>query len=140
MPPAPAPPRLPEASSRTRAREMVAAELGLSDETPRRVVTTPSGGVLLDRNRAAHITDDHYNEHREQFANRLLPTLTDPDEVWLAQYDTGPRLHYIKAWDDRKFGFIVATEDPKHGRLLWTFLARERVGSRRVGQVVFRRE
>ena len=38
---------------------------------------------------------------RVQYANRILPTLTDPDEVWQVAFDDGTfRNRYIKLYDD----------------------------------------
>ena len=57
------------------ARRVVQAALGLSEETPRRFVETPVERVLLDLDRTAHITEK-FDDHRERFANHILPTLS----------------------------------------------------------------
>ena len=122
---APAPEGLPIAAARDEARSTVQAALGLSGETPRRFVETPAERVLLDLDRTAHITAK-FDQHRERFADRILPTLADPNEVWMTYYDDGTfRKRYLKVFESkgekRRGGLSVAVETPD-GQLLYNFI------------------
>ncbi len=125
LPGPPVPKMLPQASTPQQARRMVQAALGLSGETPRRFVETPVERVLLDLDRTAHITDK-FSDHRERFANRIIPTLAEPNEVWMAYFDDGTfRKRYLKVFKggggrDRG-GLSVVVETPD-GQLLYNFI------------------
>ncbi len=125
LPGPPVPKMLPQAANPQQARRMVQATLGLSGETPRRFVETPVERVLLDLDRTAHITDK-FSDHRERFANRIIPTLSDPNEVWMAYFDDGTfRKRYLKVFKggggrDRG-GLSVVVETPD-GQLLYNFI------------------
>ena len=134
LPKAPAPAMLPEAASPEQARGMVEEALGLSDSTPRRSVRTPVEEVLLDRGKVAHITEKR-RDRRERYANRILPTLTEPSEVWMTWYDNGEyRKRYLKLFEGAgkagKGGFAVVEETPGGG-LLYTFIPKPRAGLNR---------
>ena len=142
LPPAPAPPLLGEASTPAEARAIKDAALGLSEATPRRFVQTPTGQVLLQRERTDYIVDRPASS-REQFANRIIPTLETPNEVWMTYYDTGEfRQHFIKIFDDDRNGFSVVTET-KDGGLLYNFFPTSRendLNNRRVGVLFYPQE
>ena len=75
---------------------------------------------------------------RERFANRILPTLQDPDEVWMTYYDNGQiHMRYLKAWAGRSGGLAVA-EDTREGLVLWNFIPTRAkyLNSQRVGWLV----
>ena len=108
--------------------------LGLTDDVPRRMVQTPVEDVLLSRVRVAHITYK-FNDHRERFANRVLPTLQEPSEVWMTYYDNGEyRKRYIKVFEGETGGLAVVSEDPG-GAILFNFIPKEpkSFNSQRVG-------
>ena len=70
------PQELSPAATREQAKRTVQNALGLSKDRPRRKVQTPVEEVLLDRDKIAHVTAK-FGQHRERFANRILPTLTE---------------------------------------------------------------
>ena len=139
LPGPPVPKMLPEAATPQQARRTVQAALGLSKENPRRFIKTPVEQVLLDLDKTAHITTK-FGEHRERFANRIIPTLAEPNEVWMAYFDDGTfRKRYLKVFAresrKRQGGLSVVTETPG-GQLLYNFIPidpgginRNRVGS-----------
>ena len=130
LPKATSPAMLPEAASPEQARGMVEEALGLSDLTPRRTVRTPVDDVLLDRGKVAHITEK-YRDHRERYANRILPTLTEPSEVWMTWYDNGMfRKRYVKVFEGDAGGLAVAEEAPG-GAVLFQFIPMGRRGINR---------
>ncbi len=111
-----------------------------------RRVATPDGvdDVVIHDDMLPHIAD-HEDKARVRFANRLLPTLEDPDEVWLAGYknDRGDyefRRHFIRGWDDKKATFTVVAEGAD-GWLFYTFfpLRNRSINSKRIGELLYYR-
>ena len=134
LPTALPPPELPRAGTPQQARRTVQAALGLSEETPRRFVETPVEKVLLDLDRTTHITAK-FSDHRERYANRILPTLAEPNEVWMAYFDDGTfRKRYLKvfAGEGRKWrgGLSVVVETPD-GQLFYNFIPTDPQGINR---------
>ena len=117
----PAPPELSRAATPQQARRIVETALGLSVKTPRRTVKTPAEDVLLEGEKTAHLTAKS-EEHRERYANRILPTLAEPNEVWMTYYDNGEyRKRYLKVFKGNRGGLSVVTETPD-GQLLYNFI------------------
>ena len=148
MPHAEAPPPLPRAKDRAGAVEAVEAALGLADR-PRRRTPTPVGDALLDRSMVVHITAkyDTEGDSRYRYANRLVPTLTDPDEVWLTLYDNGEyRRRYLKLYRDPRNNnrnSMVVVEETSGVRLLYNHLptANDRyIDRQRVGELEWSRD
>ena len=132
---------LPAAKTRDQARTALDTALGLSANNPRRFLKTPVDEVLIDRERIAHVVEKE-KDARERYANYILPTLTEPNEVWLTAYANGGKIEYrkryIKAFKGNKKnrGGLAVTVVSPDGSLLWNFipadaksLDRNRVGS-----------
>ena len=116
-----APEPLPRASDRDGAIALVNDALGFTGRTNWRKVQTPVGQVQLRRGLTPHIVAK-LDEHRERYANRILPTLEAPDEVWMTWFDNGEyRLRYLKRWAERSGAVTVVTES-KDGSLLYNFV------------------
>ena len=103
---------------------------------------TPLGPVVIRGNNFKHVVENR-RQKREQYANRIPETLDDPDEIWRALYlnDDGRtewRRHYIRAYDDKKAGFVVATETPD-GAVFFNFIPRKSINARRVGILLYTR-
>ena len=103
---------------------------------------TPLGPVAIRGNNFRHVVQDRKNQ-RERYANRIPKTLDDPDESWRALYvsDDGRtewRRHYIRAYDDKKAGFVVATETPD-GAVFFNFIPRKNINARRTGVLLYTR-
>ena len=116
---------LPRADTPAQARRAVEEALGLSDSPLGRIVKTPVEDVLLDREKVGHVTAK-LEHHRERFANRIIPTLTEPNEVWMTLYDNGEyRKRYIKVFEGGgrkgRDGLSIVTETPGGG-LLYNFV------------------
>ena len=121
LPAAPAPSALPSAGSRAEAIAQVNSALGLTGETNWRKLETPVDDVVLRRSHTPHMVEKR-DHRRERYANRILPTLEAPDEVWMTWYDNGQfRKRYLKVWDDNRGALSVVTET-KDGSLLWNFI------------------
>ena len=100
-----------------------------------------------------HSTDPPTKGNRERYANTILPTLTDPLEVWLAETErltpTGEkqpifRRRFIALFGDNKDKQgLVVVEEGKDESLLWTFVPMSRPSSldkRRSGFLLYRKE
>ena len=158
LPPRAEPPRLPPARDAAAVKAQIhravadAAGAGQPlvsitrpDGTARVVfgrVRTPTGDdVMLTEDFIDHVAKGE----REQFANLILPTLRDPDEIWMTSTERAGRVVYrrqfIAAYEGRA-GFVVAQEDP-YGWLAWTFYPIKdhgAVNKRRKGSLLYRRE
>jgi len=106
---------------------------------------TPLGPVVIRGNNFRHVVQDRKNQ-REKLANRIPETLDDPDEIWRALYlnDDGRvewRRHYIRAYDDKKAGFVIATETPD-GAVFFNFIPQGggSINKRRVGVLLYTRD
>ena len=145
LPGAPEPKELSVAATPQQARRTVQAALGLSGETPRRFVETPVERVLLDLDRTAHITDK-FSDHRERFANRIIPTLSDPNEVWMAYFDDGTfRKRYLKVFKGgggRDLGGLSVVVETPDGQLFYNFIPIDPggVNRNRVGALLYRKQ
>ena len=85
------------------------------------LASTPAGDVLLTERFLAHVVE---KQHREEFANFILPTLRDPAEIWLQADERHGRILYRPIYVGAFEGVdavAVVQEDPKHGALSWTF-------------------
>ena len=104
------------------------------------LASTPAGDVLLTEQFLTHIVE---KQHREEFANFILPTLQDPVEIWLqASERNGQILYqpvYIGAFDAVDAAAVVQ-EDAKHGRLSWTFYPSREINTRRRGYLLHYRD
>ena len=129
----PVPPRLPKADSQAQALAQVIAALGIPKKGRRQVVT-PDGldDVIIRKDKLPHIVEEGKG-NRERYANHILPTLTDPLEVWLAETErltpTGEkqrifRRRFIALFGDNNKGKqgLALVEERKDGSLLWTFV------------------
>ena len=114
------------------------AALGLIGRQWRRV-DTPAGRVQLRRDLTPHIVEKR-GDARERYANRLLKTLTEPNEVWWTYYENGQfRRLYIKAWDDGRGGLGIVAEETREGDLFWNFVPMtwQGVNKQRMGTLVY---
>lgn len=117
----PAPALLPKAASRAAAAQLVRSVLGLAEQ-PSRLVDTPVGQVLLRADYIDHVTAKEADA-RERFAHYILPTLTDPYEVWLTMFDDGrPRLRYIGLYRASRYDVLVVARVNADGSIFWNLM------------------
>ena len=56
---------------------------------------------------------------RERYANFILPTLMEPNEIWFAAYEDGSfRRRFIKLFNGKK-SMLVITRENINGSLFW---------------------
>ncbi len=139
------PPELPAGKTPAQAARTVQATLGLSGKRPRRRVRTPVEEVLLDRDKIAHVTAK-FDQHRERYANRILPTLADPDEVWMTYYSDGTfRKRYLKVFqgkEGKQRGSLSVVAETPDGQILYNFIPLDPSGvnRNRAGALLHRKE
>lgn len=162
VPAIPAPPRLAPADTPAAAKRQIAERLsqpgfqriditradGKKDVVFNRV-ETPDGleDVQITESFVDHLVDHHPGEHREQFAEWILPSLRDPAEAWLTALDmegrTVYRRQFITVFDERGRGkpTIAITQEDKDGSLSWTFYRQPHadLNKRRRGFLLYRR-
>ena len=131
----PAPEMLRSGKTRAEADEIVQkAVLGSADE---RIVQTPAGDVLINKNYLKHITAKE-SDRREQFANYIVPTLEKPYEVYVTQYADGTRrMRYIGLFEGNEgMGAITLNRD---GSILWNAIktSSAKLNSFRVGWLIY---
>ena len=145
----PVPPRLPAAKDRDAQLRAIKKAVGM----PRngvRVVRTPGrlDDVAIRRERLPHLVE---KQHREQWANYILPTLEDPLEVWLSPVKLKPsgkivyRRHFISLFDDagKNRGSLAVTQENKDGSVLWTFFPQNemrQIDKRREGFLLYSKQ
>ena len=117
----PAPAKLPEAPDLQSALAQLRTALGVSETSPIRVVQTPVGPVTIRDEKLTHLVKKR-PQTREEYANFIIPTLTNPFEVWLANYTDGSyRKHYIGLYQDEK-DLLVFVKENTDGSLLWNII------------------
>ena len=144
---APAPALLEVPTKRRAIRRAIIREFRLGD-TSWRLVPTPVGDVTIRRKAAGYIAG---KTGRGRYANRILPTLADPDEVWQVTFDDGTfRTRYIKLYDDPGAGGspCIISKLPDGQEVLINYIpmsdlpeddADARIDDQRIGSLLFRR-
>ena len=81
-------------------------------------------------------------ERRTEFADRILPTLTDPGEVWLKKLNRDGRVVYRRVFlsAHADYDTLVVAQEDKHGWLSWNFYPVSDMNNRRRGFLLYRRE
>ena len=124
-----APPRLPRAKDKDAQLQVIKTAVGM-EKNGVRVVRTP--GRLEDvAIRKEHLPHLVKKQHREQWANYILPTLEDPLEVWRSPVKNKAsgkivyRRWFITLFDEagKTRGTLAVVQENKDGSLLWTFFS-----------------
>ena len=123
----PAPPRLPRAKGQNEQLQVIKTAIDMPDNGIRRVQPpSPLEDVVIRKKQLPHLLE---KQHREEWANYILPTLEDPLEVWLSPVKLKPsgkivyRRHFIALFDDagKTRATLAAAQENKDSSLLWTF-------------------
>ena len=145
----PAPPRLPHGKDKDAQLKVIEDAVGMPANGVR-VVRTPGRleDVAIRKEQLPHLVR---KQHREEWANYILPTLEDPLEVWLSPVKnnaTGKivyRRRFITLFDDadKTRATLAATQENKDSSLLWTFFPRDdlkRIDKQRPGFLLYRKQ
>ena len=126
-----APPRLPPGKDQDAQLQVIKTAIDMPDNGVR--VVRPPGrleDVAIRKKYLPHHLVE--KQHREEWANYILPTLEDPLEVWLSPVKLKPsgkivyRRRFIALFDDagKTRGALAVTQENKDSSLLWTFFPR----------------
>jgi len=131
---------MPKASSVEEAFERVSKTL-LGDRDSR-LINTPVGSVLIKENKLQHIVEKR-SDARERHVSLIIPTITDPDEVWLTEYSYDFRRGFIKVFRGKKrhtHALVITKEDAAES-LFWNFMPSRpsHLDKRRVGVLLYQR-
>ena len=102
------------------------------------LVRTPIGDVALTGNFIRHVAVSRARQ-RERLAEQIVPTLSDPVEVWLqATLKPDGRIAFEPAFVGDNGIFVVAQEH-RDGTVGWTFYPARHIERRRRGYLLYRR-
>ena len=145
----PAPPRLPHGKARDAQLKIIEDAVSMKTNGVR-IVRTPGclDDVVIRKERLPHLLE---KQHREEWANYILPSLEDPLEVWLSPVKnnaTGKivyRRHFITLFDDagKNRGTLAIAQENKDSSLLWTFFPRgnmRQMDKQRKGFLLYRKQ
>jgi SPP1 gp7 family putative phage head morphogenesis protein len=133
-----APPLLSEASSRSAALATMHDALGLSETRRLREIRTPINELVWISTAWSEHWVEKLGDHRERFANFVVPTLADPYEVWWTRYADGMRSRYIGLFTgDVDLAVIVRRN--LDGSILWNILNTDarRLNKQRQGWLLY---
>ena len=129
----PVPPRLPRAENQDAQLQAIENAIGMPREGLR-VVRTPGRleNVAIRKEQLPHLVE---KQHREEWANYILPTLEDPLEVWLSPVKLKPsgrivyRRRFIALFDDidKTRGALAVAQENRDGSVLWTFFPQDKL-------------
>lgn len=100
------------------------------------------GSRVIRRELLAHMVEKR-PDARERFANYVLPTLTQPFEVWLKQHEDGKlRENYIGLFRETKYSLLVVVRINRDGSLVWNIMQREdkKMDKHREGMLVYKKK
>ena len=141
----PAPPRLPHGKDQDAQLQVIKTAIDMPDNGIRRVRPPgPLDDVVIRKKHLPHLVG---KQHREEWANYILPTL----EVWLSPVKLKPsgkivyRRRFITLFDDagKTRGALVVAQENKEGSLLWTFFPQNemrRIDLQRQGFLLYRKQ
>lgn len=118
------PAMLPMAPTREAAEAQLAKALGFEGDERLRTVTTPMGWRTIWRDNLPHLVAKEA-DGRERYANYVLPTLTQPYEVWLkAHVDGKLRENYVGIYQEGRNALLVIVRINRDGSLMWNMMQR----------------
>lgn len=129
---------LPEGRDLQDAVQVVAEAVGIPAHRAFVEVQAKDGDlVIIHRDRLRYPLKSRA-EARERYANFILPTLSDPYEIWLTDYDDGVRKHYVGAFT-RHRNVLVVVRPGSGGNLLWNFMQADdrRMNGHRLGTLLY---
>ncbi len=131
-----APAMLPTAKTRADAVILLANTLGLSEQNPLVAIATPKETALIRLDAISHLVEKE-SDARERYANFILPTLTDPYEIWGVDYTDGVRNRYIGLFNGKR-DFMTVLRINQDGSLMWNIMqaSAKAMNSHRIGDLL----
>jgi hypothetical protein len=124
------------AADKEQAVDMIRNAIGIKDGKSVSV-TTPIGTVIIIDDLIPHIVEKR-EDARERYANFIIPTLTNPLEIWKVEYDDGSfRYRFVKLFDS-KYEIMIIANVRYDGVILWNIMQREtkNMNKLRVGELI----
>lgn len=137
----PPPELLRPAASREAAVREFGRALGVSPDSPTRIITTPVELARLDYSVLPHMVEQAA-EARERYGRFVLETFRDPWEVYLTAYDDGSmRTRYIGLFQGRR-QLVVIGRVNTDGTVFWNLLNGDlkRLDQLRAGNLLYSRK
>lgn len=133
----PAPEILPSGRTIKEAERIVAGAVGFEGEKFITVRTKDDDLAVIHRQRLRHLVEKR-KDARERYANYIIPTLTDPYEIWLTDYEDGLRKQYIGLFEGKE-NLLVVIRLQRDGSILWNIMqARDKdMNKHRVGWLLW---
>ena len=113
----------------------------LGEKNNYRLVHTPREPVLITKEGLKYISEKR-GACRERYANFILPTLTNPNEIWLTAYEDGSfRRRFIKLFKGKK-NMLVITRENTGVSLFWNAIPVRvnYVDNQRTGKLLYRKK
>jgi len=131
------PPLQPSGKTREEAVAILASALGLSESKAVTTIETPVESVLIHYSWLPHMVGKP-EDARERYASFIVPTLEDPYEVYVTDYEDGPRMRYIGLFTGKE-NLMAVVRVNKDGSLLWNVMqARDKsMNKQRVGHLLW---
>ena len=144
---APFPLQVGEGATKEEALDILATAVLGKKSAKLRIVRTPVEDFPLKRDQLIHVANNR-PARRERFARALLPSLEDPNEVWLVlrRGEGGKyfyRKRYIKVWAEEKKQFVSVVEEGADGGVFVTFVPNSKwtyIDNQRQGALLYRKE
>ena len=90
--------------------------------TNQRTVHTPVGQVVIKKKPLRHVVLNRAAQG-ERYVNCILPTLTDPNEIWLIEYSDGSlRYRFFKFFRSKRHMLVIVKQNI-NSNLFWNAIA-----------------
>lgn len=82
------------------------------------IITTPVDDLIIDSAIVNYLMSHDNDKHRYKYGSLIVPTLEQPNEIWLPRYSDGSvRPNYITYFKDANM--VVIVKIAKDGQLVW---------------------
>jgi hypothetical protein len=129
------PPLLAKGRNENDALLILEKALGISDKKKIVEVVSPIESILIDKDYLRHIVEKRDNA-RERYANYIIPTLVNPYEIYLTQFEKDIRRQYIGLFKG-KYNLLCSVRINPDGSLLWNMMNSKNMDSHRKGSLIY---
>ena len=104
----------------------------------KRIVHTPLGQVVIKKKPLRHVVLNRAAQG-ERYVNFILPTLTDPSEIWLTEYSDGFRYQFFKFFKGKRHMLVIVKKNAT-SNLFWNAIAAKPryIDHKRVGILLYK--
>lgn len=130
---------LPLQECQVTAFELLISAFGFTDASETLIFKTVIGEVLCKKEHLNHIVEKRQNA-RERFAAHAKYTITDPFEVWIADYSDGSkRYKFIGTFAEKNQIVVIVAKFEE--QLLWNYMNMEakKLNKFRAGTLLYQR-